>query len=74
MVQSLEIELTTADIVILTDLIYEDAPQFWMNGEWYCPPRTRLRNKIAPLIERDHYCPSDNERSATSLAPGNSLA
>lgn len=31
-----EIELTAAEIVILTDLIYEQAPQIWSDGEWCC--------------------------------------
>ena len=37
MIQSLELELTAADIVALTDLIYEEAPHFWRDGEWFYP-------------------------------------
>jgi len=38
MVQSFEIELTAADIVTLTDLIYEQVPRPWIDGAWCWEP------------------------------------
>jgi hypothetical protein len=71
MIQSLELELTAADIVTLTDLIYEQAPQFWRDGEWFCP-QTLAREAL--LVQRCGDSAGNNEHSAQRLSPGNSLA
>jgi hypothetical protein len=71
MIQSFELELTAADIVTLTDLIYEDAPQFWKDGEWFCP---QTLEQETLLIQRCCDSANNDEHSAHRLSPGDSLA
>src|ERR1700728_90790 len=74
MIQSLAIELTAADIVVLTDLIYEQAPGLWINGEWYCPGCLEANSELARLIESYYDGARNDQAAAESLAPGESLA
>ena len=54
MVQSIDIELTAADIVVLTDLIYEQAPRLCINGEWYHPNCLPSHSELARLVQSDY--------------------
>ncbi len=74
MVQLLEIELSAADIVILTDLIYEQLPQLWMDGEWYCPQCLDSNSNALGLIQSYYDSACNDEAAADGFAPGESLS
>ena len=75
MVQLQEIELTAADIVILTDLIYEQAPQLWIDGgEWRSPQWLESNSHALGLIQSHYDNARNDEPAADSLAPGESLS
>jgi len=74
MIQSLEIELTASDIVILTDLIYEQIPRLWIEGEWYCPHGLESNSNVLDLIQSYYNSACNDEAAAESLAPCESLA
>lgn len=74
MIQSLEIELTANDIVILTDLIYEQAPRLWIEGEWYCPHCLESNSNALDLIQSYYNSARNDEATAESFAPCESLA
>ena len=74
MVQSLNIELTPADIMVLTDLIYEQAPRLWINGEWYCPNSLEPDSETSRLVQSYYDSARNDQAAAESLAPRESLA
>ena len=69
--QPLEMQLTAADIVTLTDIVYEQAPQFWRGGEWFSP---QIFGRETLLIERCCDGAGNDEHAAERFSPGNSLA
>jgi hypothetical protein len=40
-----QIDLTPAEIRILTALIYEPVPRIWVDDKWYCPNCLELNGK-----------------------------
>lgn len=70
MVQSIDIELTAADIVVLTDLIYEQAPRLCIDGEWYHPHCLAPHSELARLVQSDYHGARNDQAAAESLAPG----
>ena len=73
MVQLLEIELSAIEVVILTDLIYEQAPQFWVDGEWYSPHCLESNSNGMRLIQNYYDRSCNDEATAHGLAPSESL-
>jgi len=67
-----EIELSAAEIMILTDLIYEQAPRLWSDGEWYCP--VLLEWDSMALIQSYYDCARNDEAAAESLTRSKPLA
>jgi hypothetical protein len=70
----LEIELTAIDIVILSDLIYEQVARLWMNGEW-CYPRGMESNVYTAGLNQSYYDGARNDKAAANgFPPRESLA
>jgi hypothetical protein len=77
MAQSLEIELTAADIRILIGLIYDGVPRIWLGGEWGCPHCLELNDnaitECACGVRRDSepgaLTASEGRKVEETLAP-----
>jgi hypothetical protein len=69
MAQSFEIELTAADIRILTGLIYDGVPRIWLGGEWGCPHCLELND----ITVTQCPCGVRRDREPDTLAPGKEM-